>query len=332
MTASVNLAAMKRALLALALLVGLTASGSACTKSSPMAKIDGVEKALEHDDASAIASSVEGYPACSDAPPVALLPTQPAPRDSGCFAQIATALGSKKGFFVNPPDQAAAATAAIVLMRDNRGDWLAHADNWLASIKTGKGPGPDALRLAVARKMAEAGGSVGKKLEAESDAKAAMKAIAQAIPGACPTYWLLGSGTDPATIPSEHTADHASCVHHDLQRREGMGGSYGSGTFRALEGALALWREAERALRLGVVNASPAAKGVLDTKLKTIEGWTQAIGTKKLDTNSTSEAIETMGDLHAEAGIILWKDAGAKDGGPEAADAGAPPLGLPKHR
>jgi hypothetical protein len=41
-----------------------------------------------------IARAVEGYPACAAAPPVALLPTQPSPRDAGCFAAIANALGS----------------------------------------------------------------------------------------------------------------------------------------------------------------------------------------------------------------------------------------------
>lgn len=291
-----------------------------------MAKIEAIREGLEKDDSAAIKSAIEGYPACADAPLVALLATQPSPRDTGCFAEIATALGSKKGFSAAPPDQAATTTVAIVLLRDGRGDWIAHSDNWLSSLKVGKGSGPDALRLAVARKMADAGPLVGRKIDEDKDALAAMKAIAGAIPGACPTYWLLGSGTDPATIASEHSAEHSACVHKDLQRREGAGGSYGEGTFRALEGSLALWRETERALRLGLPNASPAAKSTLEGKLKIIEGATQAIAAKRLAGTIAAPVVAMLGEVHADAGVILWKDAGAKDGG---SDAGAPPPKLP---
>ncbi len=285
---------------------------------NPMAKIDAVREALEKDDAAAITSATADYPPCADAPPVALLPEQPSPRDKGCFAEIATALGSKKGFNPKPPDQAAATTAAIVLLRDGRGDFIAHADDWLGSLKNGKGSGPDALRLAVARKMAEAAPKVGRKIEEDSAALETMKAVAGAIPGACPTYWLLGSGTDPAKLAAEHSADHAACVHKDLGRREGPGSSYGAGTFRALEGSLALWREAERALRVGLGNAGPGARSVIDAKLKTIEGATQAIATKKIASASPVAAIAALGEVHADAGIMLWPDAGA-DAGADAA-------------
>ena len=290
---------------------------------SPMAKIEAVRDSLEKDDAAAIASAVEGYPACADAPPVALLPTQASPRDTGCFAEIANALGSKHGFSPKPPDQAAATTVAIVLLRDGRGDWVAHPDDWLGSIKVGKGSGPDALRLAVARKMAEGAPKVGRKLEEEKEALEAMKTVASAIPGACPTYWLLGSGTDASKIAAEHSADHSACVHRDLARREGPGSSYGAGTFRALEGSLALWRETERALRLGLANASPEAKAVLEKKLAIIEPATQAIATKKVASANPVEAVTALGDVHADAGIVLFKvkDAGAEGG----ADAGPPP-------
>jgi hypothetical protein len=287
-----------------------------------MGKIEAVRDALEKDDASSIKSAVEGYPACVDAPPVALLPTQPAPRDTGCLADIATALGSKKGFAILPPDQAATTTVAIVLLRDGRGDWIAHPESWLSSLKGGKGTGPDALRLAVARRMAEAAPNVGRTLETDSDARAALKGVAGAIPGACPTYWLLGTGTDPNALAPEHSAEHASCVHKDLQRREGPGGGYGEGIFRALEGSLALWRETERALRLGLPNMAPAAKATLEAKLKVIEPATQAIATKKLATTTTAANTEMLGEVHAEAGVVLWSDAGARDGG---ADGGAPP-------
>lgn len=283
----------------------------------PMAKIDGVRDALLKDDAAAIASAIGGYPACSDAPPVALSPAQESTRSTGCFAEIANALGSKRGFTQKPPDQASDTTVAVVLLRDGRGDWVAHSEDWLASLKNGKGAGTDALRMAVARKMAEAAPHVGKHIEEESAAEEAMVAVAAAIPGACPTYWLLGSGTDPAKIGAEHSADHAACVHKDLGRREGPGSGYGTGTFRALEGSLALWREAERALRLGLPNAAPAAKTVLEGKLATIEAATQRIDAKKVASAVANATVSMLGEVHADAGIVLWKDAGA-DGGSDA--------------
>jgi hypothetical protein len=309
---------------ALGVAVGLAvAVVVACGCKPPMAKIEAVRDSLEKDDASAITLALEGYPACADAPPVALLATQASPRDTGCFAEIANALGSKRGFSPKPPDQASATTIAIVLLRDGRGDWVAHSEDWLGSIKVGKGSGPDALRLAVARKMAEGAPKVGRKLDEEKDALEAMKAVAAAIPGACPTYWLLGAGTDPSKLSAEQSADHSACVHQDLARREGPGSSYGAGTFRALEGSLALWRETERALRLGLANASPAAKPVLERKLAVIQPATQAIATKKVASASPVEAVQMLGDVHADAGIVLFqaKDAGA-DGG---SDGGAPP-------
>jgi hypothetical protein len=288
-----------------------------------MAKIEAVRDSLEKDDTSAITSAVAGYPACADGPPVALLPNQPSPRDTGCFAEIANALGSKKGFSPKPPDHAAATTVAIVLLRDGRGDWVAHSEDWLGSVKAGKGSGPDALRLAIARKMAEAAPRVGRPIEEEKDAREAMKAVAGAIPGACPTYWLLGTGTDPAKLAAEVSAEHSACVHKDLGRREGPGSSYGSGTFRALEGSLALWRETERALRLGLGNAGPGAKATIENKLKIIEPATQAIATKKVASATPAPAVAFLGDVHADAGVVLWKDAGA-DGGPDGGPDAAP--------
>ena len=298
---------------ALALVLAAGALG-ACK--GPMAKIDAVRQALESDDAAAIKSSTDGYPECADAPPVALFPTQASPRDTGCFADIANALGSKKGFSAKPPDQAAATTVALVMLRDGRGDWVAHSDDWLTSLRSGKGPGVDALRMAVARKMAEAAPRVGKKLEQEPEAREAMKAIAGAIPGACPAYWLLGSGVDPSTLAAEHSADHAACVHKDLKRREGPGGSYGKGTFRALEGSLALWREAERALRLGLPSTTTgAAKTLVETKLETIELATRAVAAKKIDSASPDATVVMLGEVHADAGIALWKTDSGVDGG-----------------
>jgi hypothetical protein len=192
-------------------------------------------------------------------------------------------------------------------------------------MKNGKGAGHDALRLAVARKMAEAAPVVGRKIDDDDDdaARAAMRAVVGAVPGACPTYWLLGTGVDPKTIPPELSADHSACVQKDLSRREGPGGSYGSGTLRALEGALALWRETERALRIGIPLAAPGPKAVLEKKLAIIEAATRKIQTKKMDSTLSSAMLGYMGEVHAEAGIPIFE---TRDGraGADGADGGAP--------
>lgn len=290
-------------------------------------KIEAMSSALERDDAAGLKNIVDGLPKCEDAEPVAVGEKQPSPRDSKCLADIANALGSKRGFNPSPPDQAAATTAAVILMREGRGDYLAHLDNWLNSMKNGKGPGADALRLAVAKRMAEVAPRVGKKIEDDATAAGVMKEIATAIPGACATYQLLGAGKDPAKLPPELTPDHSFCVQHDLTRREGPGASYGAGTMRALEGSLAAWRETERGLRLGLSLASPGAKATLENRLKVIEPATQAIATKKSEATTTQGTLTFMGEVHAEAGILLWKDAGGEAGVPE---AGAPaPLRRP---
>ncbi len=306
----------------------VAAAGCESCSGSNANRLAKLADALEKDDAAEVKSAVSGLPECADAEPVALAPGQPSPRDTECLARIATALGSKKGFNPSPPDQAAAATAAVLLVRDGRGDWIAHVDNWLGSMKNGKGPGADALRLAVAKKMAEVAPRVGRKIEDDATAIDTLKAITAAIPGACPTYALLAAGRDPAKLSPELSSEHAACVHKDLARREGPGSSYGAGIMRALEGALAEWREAERALRLGLANVGPGAKATLEGKLKIIEPATQAIATKKIDATAPQATLTFLGEVHADAGIVLWKDAG----GPDAAVDAAPtprPLRMP---
>lgn len=285
-----------------------------------MAKIESLRDALVADDAKAIESATADLPKCADAPPVAVAPGKPGPRDTACLADIANALGSKKGFAASPPDQAAATTAAVVLVREGRGDYVVHADAWLGVLKTHRGVGPDALRLAVARQMAIAAPSVGKKIDTDAEARSALKAIVSAVPGACPTYFLVGNDVEAAKVPPELTADHAACVQKDLARREGPGATYGEGTFRALEGALSIWRETERALRLGKDFAAPDVKAVLEKKLAVIEEATRKIDPKR-DPNATNlAALQFMGEAHADAGVRLWrpKDAGA-DGAADAA-------------
>jgi hypothetical protein len=159
--------------------------------------------------------------------------------------------------------------------------------------------------------MVESAAAVGRKIEDEDAAAAATRAIVGAVPGACVTYWLVGSGA--TGIPLEHGPDHAACVQKDLARREGPGASYGAGTFRALEGALALWRETERALRVGLPAAHPRAKGVLEKKLAVIEAATRRVETRKVDATVPIAVLTQMGEAHAQAGVAIFKikDAGA---------------------
>lgn len=313
---------MRRAALVLSFASFTLGGCNSCSGGPSVNKIEAVASALERDDTAALKSVIDPLPKCEDAEPVAVGDKQPSPRDAKCLSDIANALGSKRGFNPSPPDQAAATTAAIMLMREGRGDFVAHLDNWLNSMKNGKGAGADALRIAVAKRMSEVAPRVGRKIEDDATAADTMKAIVTALPGACVTYQLLGSGKDPAKLPPELSAEHAFCVQKDLSRREGPGASYGAGMMRALEGSLAAWRETERALRLGLSNAGPGAKATIENRLKVIEPATQAIATKKGESTTTQAALTFMGEVHAEAGILLWKDAGGEAGVPE---AGSPP-------
>lgn len=297
---------MSPAVVALAVLIGL--GGLVACHDGPMAKIDRLRDALVSDDAAKIAAASVG-PVCKDQPPVVIAGEKPGPYDAGCLTEIANALGSKRGFSSEHFDHASAAAAAEVLVREGRGDFLAHNDRWLSDVKTARGAGHDALRLAIARKMAEAAPLVGRAIEDDAAAVATLKGIAAAIPGACPTYWL--AGTSAKGIPPELDPEHSACVFQDLSRREGPGGRYGTGTFRALEGSLALWRETERALRLGMTLATPDVKATLEKKLTVIEAATQKLGTKKVESPSDENAA-FLGDVHAEAGIPIFR---VPDGG-----------------
>ena len=291
-----------------------------CT--SPMEKILGLRDALQNDIPAGVTQATAGFPACADVVPKSVVPagTFVIPEATACLTDLSAAFGSKKGFAASPPDQAAASAVALVLLRDHRGDYVAHADAWLGTVKSGKGPGPDSLRMATARQMGEASPAVGREIDAEADALAMMKAVASAIPGACATYRLLGTGADPKSLPPELTAEHSACVQKDLMRRDGMGASYGSGTFRAAEGAIALWREAERALRLGLTITAPEGKPMVEARLKLIEEASQKNRLKKLPPE-TSSALMFLGDVHADAGVRLWK--GADAGADASAEAGA---------
>ncbi len=304
-------------------LIMVVAVGVLGCKKSPLARIENVRDALASDEAARIADAVEGLPPC-DAPP-AVDGKRP------CLGPLATALGSKDGFLSTVPNQASAGAAAVILVRDHHGDWIPEPGTWLASMRAAKGPGADALRLAVGHEMALAAPKVGHKAAEEGDARAMMAAIAAAIPGACSTYADLGAGIDEKTLSPERTADHSPCVQRDLGRVGGPGGTYGQGLWRAAAGASMLWKEEARILRDGSAQMDGKAKDRLVADLAFIDDATGKMELKTIETPQNG-AFYAIG-MHDDAGVPLSAavDAGAKD----AKDAGvlkvtAPPPKAPR--
>src|SRR5580700_836588 len=126
-------------------------------------KVTSVRDALIEDDPDAIAHATT-VPECTDAT---------------CLQTLALALGSPKGFDSNNPDQASAAAVALVVARDRRGELVPDELHWTMALREAHGPGADALRLAVAKGMAELAGRVGKPWRDEADAKSVMHDVAE---------------------------------------------------------------------------------------------------------------------------------------------------------
>src|SRR5262249_50061732 len=138
-------------------------------------------------------------------------------------------------------------------------------------VRTGGGPGADALRIALARAMSEGASDVARSVDDEGAATALVRAVSVAVPGACTTYGLLGSGAGTERLAPELSADHSPCVQKDLERKDGPGGTYGHGLFRAAEGAAALWRDAVRALRVGLAKMNGAPRAAVEDRLGALE-------------------------------------------------------------
>ena len=253
-----------------------------------------------------LAESSKALPGCTNVDPAK-------GADAACLASLATALGSKVGFRAQPADQASAAAVAVLVARDGLGYAIPRPEAWLDLLKNGKGPGVDALRMAVSSGMAHEAPVVGQKTEDEAVARKMMRAVAARIPGACPTYELLGSGKDNAGLAPELRAEHSPCVQKQLSFRDGPGGRYGAGLFRATEGAMALWRETERALRLGLDHASDSTRDRVTRDLAVIELATQKIGLPRETSTVAIDVITRLGEAHAEAGVPITRDAGVRD-------------------
>ena len=251
--------------------------------------------ALVGGNAASVTSATRGAPTC-EAEAGGRAP-------DACLAEIATWLGSQSGFHFDPPDQAADATAALVVVRDGHGEWVPASEAWLASVRTGTGAGVDVLRLAMAEKIAASIGPFARTLDSDDDARALMGAVASSVPGACDTYARLGAGGDVTAGPPERTADHSPCVQKDLERRTGPRerGRYGQGLWRGAEGARSLWKEASVALHAGMGRADAPVQAALGAKLGEIDAALGKLVTKTLPPQPDNSMF--MSDVHGDAGV-----------------------------
>jgi hypothetical protein len=197
----------------------------------------------------------------------------PACTTTGCLDVVARALGAKNGFDANDPDQASAGAVAVVLARDHRGDLVPDPDRWIAAATMARGYGADALRLALARGMADVAPRLARAPAGEAELANVVRAMAAAMPGACDTYADLGAKTVAELSPAKRP-ETSKCVQRDLERKDGPGAGWGRGTWRAAAGALALWKAYARALREGEPAADPIVRSALEAKLAVIEAAT----------------------------------------------------------
>lgn len=216
-----------------------------------------------------------------------------------CLDDGAKALSGGTAFDGTNPDQASAAAVAL-LVSDGHASWLTGPTVWLAAAKSGKGAGGDALRLAIAKGLAATAESLGRELTADEDARRLMATVASSIPGACDTYALLGAAADESTLTPVRSPDNSACVQKDLARTDGPGGAYGYGLWRAAAAALALWKDAVRALDAGASLTTSAPREALDGYLKTVDAATAKIVLKQVDRpvgNRWSDGEHTAGSV-----------------------------------
>ena len=287
-------------------LLPLLMSGLACKREPDHTNMNAVTQALLLGDPNTRAAALQAAPSCSgDAGSRA-----PAP----CLGPIATWVGSKTGFHSDPPDEASAEAAAVVIARDGHGEWIPASDGWLSGVTNAPGHGADMLRLAMALRIAEGAGPLGRALSTDDDARALMRAVATSVPGACDTYARLGAGEDVSAGRPEGRADHSPCVQKDLERPTGPAerGRYGSGLWRGAEGALAHWKEAVAALRQGVSHTEGHVRGTLEPRVAEAEAALAKLTTKKVAT--APDYVSTMGNAHGDAGVPFSGAAGVPQG------------------
>ncbi len=181
------------------------------------------------------------------------------------------------------PDQASAATAALLVF-DGHGSWLGDSEAvWLAAEKTGKGDGGDALRLAIGRRLADSLPALARKLETDDDGRKLLGIVAADVPGACVTYESLASTNDDSKMDPAQSADHSSCVQKDLVRVDGPGGAYGYGLWRAVAAGLALLKDTVRALDVGAKLMTGKSQTAINQSIDAIKHAIDKIEVRKVD-------------------------------------------------
>jgi hypothetical protein len=238
-------------------------------------KVDSFRDALAKDD-SAGAVKVVDVPRCEKA-------DYDAQGKSACLSAIGRAFGSKHDFSLSDPDQGDAAAVALVLVRERRGDFVPAPETWMLAMKIAKGPGADALRLAIASRLTELVPRFGKRVDDEAEAMRLAHDLGAAMPGSCATYALLGDGVDIGALAPEMSPDHAPCVQTDLERKNGPGAAFGFGAWRALAGAVSLLKDEARALREGADRSQDAAKDAFTKKVVAIEEAAARFDMKKVE-------------------------------------------------
>ncbi len=229
----------------------------------------------------------------------------PACAAASCANDIAAAIGG--AFDDKKPDQISAAVVAVIVGRDVKGSVLGSPDVWLTAMRKAKGPGADAMRLAVAREMSLVADKHAHAIDTDADARAFVASIAGAIPGACKTYASLGAGDKVDAMPPADSPDHSACVQHDLSRRDGPGPTYGEGLFRGVAGGLALWKDALAALHEGSGQMDAKYKHALDLRIAILDAATPKIVPKSV----AAPIGNTWGQMIDEHNTKL----GAPDGG-----------------
>ena len=269
------------------IVIGLAVIALASCKKTPMDRVEAIRSELEGD----APPKLDAFPKCADR--------------AACAKDVAAAIGG--AYDDKKPDQISAGAAAVVVARDAHGGDLASPDVWLSAMRKAKGPGADALRLAVALRMSEHAEKHARTIEDDAGARALMTDVAAAIPGACATYESLGGGADPDKMPPAESPDHSACVQRDLSRKDGPGAAYGQGLFRGAAGALASWKETVSALHDGSSQMTGKTKAVLDERLSAIDAATSKIALKTVD----APAGNQWNQMQEEHASKLGGDAGA---------------------
>lgn len=267
----------------------------ACMCHPTRGSLERTRDALVRGDLSAVAEEVDETKECdepriTDLRTLKLLPRARAPM---CLAALASKLGGDGGF--SAQDDASLGALGIWMLHAHHGEWVRDGDRWLAAMAGGIGPGADTLRLATATRMASEALSLRKAAHDKGADGAVPGAVARAIPGACEAYVARPDDTLDG-IPA------TPCVALDINRSKRNGESTrGVGVSPTVQGAMAVWIAASRALDLGQDRMTGAARIALGQRMAIVR-----VARSELEER---RALESRDDEHASPG------AGNADGG-----------------